>query len=123
MAFTIVESSAIPSPVDEASNEIFSSLENDTGEVFVVTVDGTNLRFSPDTITLKEGDTVNFFWENQLLPHNAVEENGLFDSGDPERNVDYSYTFNIGKMELTNMCVSRMQIWEWLEQLSFSRFR
>ena len=97
MAFTIVESSAIPSPVDEASNEIFSSLENDTGEVFVVTVDGTNLRFSPDTITLKEGDTVNFFWENQLLPHNAVEENGLFDSGEPERNVDYSYTFNIGE--------------------------
>ena len=97
MSFSIVESSAIPSPVDEKSNEIFSSLENDTGEVFVVTVDGTNLRFSPDTITLKEGDTVNFFWENQLLPHNAVEENGLFDSGDPERNVDYSYTFNIGE--------------------------
>ena len=97
MAFSIVESSAIPSPVDEASNEIFSSLENDTGEVFVVTVDGTNLRFSPDTITLKEGDTVNFFWENQLLPHNAVEDNGLFDSGDPERNVDYTYTFNIGE--------------------------
>ena len=65
MAFSIVESSAIPSPVDEPSYEIFSSLENDTGEVFVVTVDGTNLRFSPDTITLKEGDTVNFFWENQ----------------------------------------------------------
>ena len=97
MAFSIVESSTIQSPENEASNEIFSSLENDSGEVFVVTVDGTNLRFSPDTITLKEGDTVNFFWENQLLPHNAVEENGLFDSGDPERNVDYSYTFNVGE--------------------------
>ena len=97
MAFSIVESSAIHSPLDEPYNEIFSSLENDTGEVFVVTVDGTNLRFSPDTITLKEGDTVNFLWENQLLPHNAVEENGLFDSGDPERNVDYSYTFNVGE--------------------------
>ena len=97
MAISIVESSAIHSPIDEPSNEIFSSLENDTGEVFVVTVDGTNLRFSPDTITLKEGDTVNFLWENQLLPHNAVEDNGLFDSGDPERNVDYSYTFNVGE--------------------------
>jgi PAT family beta-lactamase induction signal transducer AmpG len=97
MAFSIVESSTIHSPLDEPYNEIFSSLENDTGEVFVVTVDGTNLRFSPDTITLKEGDTVNFLWENQLLPHNAVEENGLFDSGDPERNVDYSYTFNLGE--------------------------
>ena len=97
MAISIVESSEIHSPIDEPSNEIFSSLENDTGEVFVVTVDGTNLRFSPDTITLKEGDTVNFLWENQLLPHNAVEDNGLFDSGDPERNVDYSYTFNVGE--------------------------
>ena len=97
MAFSIVESSTIHSPLDEPYNEIFSILENDTGEVFVVTVDGTNLRFSPDTITLKEGDTVNFLWENQLLPHNAVEENGLFDSGDPERNVDYSYTFNVGE--------------------------
>ena len=97
MAFSIAESSAIQSPESEASNEIFSSLENDSGNVFVVTVDGTNLRFSPDTITLKERDTVNFFWENQLLAHNAVEENGLFDSGDPERDVDYSYTFNVGE--------------------------
>ena len=97
LAFSIVESSAIHPQEDEKSNDIFSSLDNDSGNVFVVTVDGTNLRFSPDTITLKEGDTVNFFWENQLLPHNAVEENGLFDSGDPERNVDYSYTFNVGE--------------------------
>ena len=28
-------------------------------------------------------------------PHNAVERNGVFDSGDPERNVDYTYTFNV----------------------------
>jgi len=97
LAFSIVESSAIHPQEDEKSNDIFSSLDNDSGNVFVVTVDGTNLRFSPDTITLKEGDTVNFLWENQLLPHNAVEEDGLFDSGDPERNVDYSYTFNVGE--------------------------
>ena len=97
IAFPSTQSFTDYSSLEEPSNEIFSSLENDTGEVFVVTVDGTNLRFSPDTITLKEGDTVNFLWENQLLPHNAVEENGLFDSGDPERNVDYSYTFNIGE--------------------------
>lgn len=97
MAFSIVNSFTTHSLEDESSRELFSSLENDSGNVFVVTVDGTNLRFSPDTITLKEGDTVNFFWENQLLPHNAVEENGLFDSGDPERNVDYSYTFNVGE--------------------------
>jgi len=67
------------------------------GETFVVTVDSTNLRFSPDSITLNEGDTVRFFWDGQLLAHNAVENNGLFDSGDPETSVDYSYTFAIGE--------------------------
>lgn len=70
-------------------------LNESEGETFTVTVDGTNLRFSPDTIIIKEGDTVRFLWENQLLPHNAVERNGLFDSGDPERNVNYTYTFNV----------------------------
>ena len=97
MTFPILHSFSDYSSLEEPRNDIYSSLENDTGDVIVVTVDGTNLRFSPDTITLNEGDTVNFFWENQLLAHNAVEENGLFDSGDPERNVNYSYTFNIGE--------------------------
>ena len=74
-----------------------SSLDNESqGEVKTVTVDSTNLRFSPDTITLQEGDTVRFFWEGQWLAHNAVEENGLFDSGDPQRNVEYNYTFQLG---------------------------
>ena len=69
----------------------------DQGEVVIVSVDSTNLRFSPETITLQEGDTVRFFWSGELLAHNAVERNGLFDSGDTSRNVDYSYTFNIGE--------------------------
>lgn len=29
----------------------------------------------------------------RYYPHNSVEENGVFDSGEPEREVDYSYTF------------------------------
>lgn len=82
-----------------SQDSIFSyAAENDSeGKTLTVTVDGTNLRFSPDVITLVEGDTVRFFWENQLLAHNAVEENGLFDSGDPERNVEYNYTFQVGE--------------------------
>ena len=67
------------------------------GEVVVVSVDSTNLRFSPETITLQEGDSVRFFWSGELLAHNAVESNGLFDSGEASRNVDYTYTFNIGE--------------------------
>ena len=65
-------------------------------EVVVVTVDSTNLRFSPSTITISEGDTVRFFWSGQALPHNAVEHSELFDSGEPNRAVDYSFTFEGG---------------------------
>ena len=66
-------------------------------EVVIISVDSTNLRFSPSEVTLNEGDTIRFFWSGELLPHNAVESNGLFDSGEPSRNVDYSYTFNVGE--------------------------
>ena len=48
----------------------------------------------PDTLTINEGDTVQFLWSGQILPHNAIEQNELFDSGDAERDVDYTYTFN-----------------------------
>ena len=99
MSFSVVVASntdEIPNQNPTESNNMQSAFVNESeGETFTVTVDGTNLRFSPDTIIIKEGDTVRFLWENQLLPHNAVERNGLFDSGDPERNVDYTYTFNV----------------------------
>ena len=62
----------------------------------IITVDSTNLRFSPSDVTIEEGQTVRFFWSGQALPHNAVEQNGVFDSGEPERNVDYSFTFERG---------------------------
>ena len=48
-------------------------------------------------MTVNEGDSVRFLWGGEVLPHNSVEENGLFDSGDPEREVDYLYTFEIGQ--------------------------
>ncbi len=63
---------------------------------FVVSVDGTNLRFSPESVTITEGDSVRFFWSGELLAHNAVSYDGLFDSGDASRNVDYSFTFEVG---------------------------
>ena len=67
-------------------------MEQET-ETHVVTVDSTNLRFTPSTLTINEGDTLRFVWGGQALPHNSVEENGVFDSGDPERNVDYGHVF------------------------------
>jgi len=73
-----------------------TSNQEDPPEDFIITVDSTNLRFSPSSVTVTEGDTVRFFWSGQALPHNAVEQNEVFDSGEPERNVDYSFTFEIG---------------------------
>ena len=70
-----------------------SEMEQET-ETHVVTVDSTNLRFTPSTLTINEGDTLRFVWGGQALPHNSVEENGVFDSGDPERAVDYGHVFD-----------------------------
>lgn len=70
------------------------SIAEEEGEVKVVTVDSTNLRFNPSTITLNEGDSVRFVWGSQALPHNAVEENEVFDSGEPARNLEYEYFFD-----------------------------
>ena len=71
-------------------------LQDHSGEVHTVTVDGfgSNLRFVPDTLTINEGDSVQFLWSGQLLPHNAIEQNEVFNSGDAMRNVDYTYTFS-----------------------------
>ena len=73
-----------------------SLVEVSTSEEVVVTVDSTNLRFSPSSVTITEGDSVRFFWSGELLAHNAVAEDGLFDSGDTSRNVDYTFTFEAG---------------------------
>jgi plastocyanin len=62
----------------------------------IVTVDSTNLRFSPSEVTVQEGQAVRFVWSGQALPHNAVADDGLFDSGEPERDVDYRFVFEIG---------------------------
>ena len=68
--------------------------EEQETEVHVVTVDSTNLRFTPSTLTINEGDTLRFVWGGQALPHNSVEENGVFDSGDPERDLDFGHVFD-----------------------------
>ena len=77
-----------------ASTEVDSSVSEP--QTVVVSVDSTNLRFTPSTVTIDEGDTVHFSWGGQALPHNAVEVEETFDSGEPERDVDYSFTFEFG---------------------------
>ncbi len=75
---------------------VIPEVDDEPTEDVIITVDSTNLRFSPDTVSITEGDTVRFFWSGQALPHNAVESNEVFDSGEPARDVDYSFTFEIG---------------------------
>ena len=65
-------------------------------DVIVITVDSTNLQFSPSEVTISEGQTVRFFWSGEFLEHNAVDQGGLFSTGDPETEVDYSFTFDRG---------------------------
>ena len=62
----------------------------------IVTVDSTSLRFSPSEVTVQEGQAVRFVWSGQALGHNAVADDGLFDSGEPERDVDYRFVFENG---------------------------
>ena len=62
----------------------------------VITVDSSSLRFSPSEVTLTEGQAVRFMWSGQALPHNAVAVDGLFESGEPARDVDYRFVFEVG---------------------------
>jgi plastocyanin len=70
----------------------------------IVTVDSTSLRFSPSEVTVTEGQAVRFMWAGQALAHNAVADDGLFDSGEPERDVDYRFVFEAGTAG-THTCV------------------
>ncbi len=65
-------------------------------ETVIISVDSTNLRFTPSEVTITEGDEVRFFWSGQALPHNAVADNGYFSTGDPEREVDHTVEFPVG---------------------------
>ena len=62
----------------------------------IVTVDSSSLRFNPSEVTVTEGQAVRFMRAGQALPHNAVADDGLFDSGEPERDVDYRFVFEPG---------------------------
>ena len=72
------------------------AVESDVDDVIVITVDSTNLQFSPSEVTISEGQTVRFFWSGEFLEHNAADQGGLFRTGNPETEVDYSFTFDKG---------------------------
>jgi len=73
----------------------FASAQETPSDV-IVTVDSTNLRFNPSEITIQEGQAIRFVWGGQALPHNAVADDGVFDSGEPARDVDYRIVFEVG---------------------------
>ena len=71
-------------------------------DAVVITVDSTNLKFSPNEVTINEGQTIRFFWSGEFLDHNAVAINGIFNSGEPQKEVDYSFTFDKGTNDTYN---------------------
>ena len=78
------------------AGDLSAPMAEDEPEVVVVTVDSTNFRFSPASVELTEGDAVRFFWSGQAIGHNAVENEGAFSTGDPERDVDVTFVFEAG---------------------------
>ena len=82
-----------------SSVDVSAELDDD---VVVITVDSTNLKFSPNEVTINEGQTVRFFWSGEFLDHNAVAINGVFNSGEPQKEVDYSFTFDKGTNDTYN---------------------
>ncbi len=58
----------------------------------IITVDSTNLQFSPSNVTVNVGQTIRFYWVDEILEHNAVSD--IFTTGEPSSSVDYTFTFN-----------------------------
>jgi|TARA_B100000073_G_scaffold90422_1_gene71281 plastocyanin len=78
------------------SSILVGTIESAQNDDVVITVDSTNLQFSPSEVTITEGQAVRFFWSGELLEHNAVSTEGIFDSGSPSRNVDFRFVFDYG---------------------------
>ena len=76
-----------------SSTAVVSETQDNT---VIITVDSTNLRFSPSEVVINEGQTVRFFWSGEFLEHNAVASNGIFNTGNPQTEVDYAFTFDKG---------------------------
>ena len=60
------------------STSVAIEVENSHDNVVVITVDSTNLQFSPSEVTINEGQTIRFFWSGEFLEHNAIDSNGFF---------------------------------------------
>ena len=76
-----------------SSTAVVSDTQDDT---VIITVDSTNLRFSPSEVVINEGQTVRFFWSGEFLEHNAVASSGIFTTGNPQTEMDYAFTFDKG---------------------------
>lgn len=76
-----------------SSTAVVTDTQDDT---VIITVDSTNLRFSPSEVVINEGQTVRFFWSGEFLDHNAVASSGIFTTGNPQTEMDYAFTFDKG---------------------------
>lgn len=74
----------------------FNGITDKTGASTVtveVGPDSDEMVFAPAAIRIQTGTTVNWEWIGSGY-HNVVAEDGLFNSGDPEEQASFEYTFD-----------------------------
>ena len=57
------------------------------------TVRVENMSYSPESVTIKEGETVEWIFDDNGLPHDVVDDDGLFESELLTEGA-FSYTFD-----------------------------
>lgn len=98
-AIAATEPAASPTPTalatkgaPPAASSAAEGTPSQSGQPTVVTVTIRLLKFAPQQIELKAGDTVE--WKNaDITPHTATAENKDFDSGSINANASWRYTF------------------------------
>lgn len=74
----------------------FNGIRDKTGDSTVsveVGPDSDEMVFAPAAIRIRPGTTVNWEWIGSGY-HNVVAKDGLFNSGDPEEQASFEYTFD-----------------------------
>ncbi|RBI60513.1 halocyanin domain-containing protein [halophilic archaeon] len=80
----------------------FNGITDKTGASTItveVGPDSDEMVFAPAAIRILPGTTVNWEWIGSGY-HNVVAEDGLFNSGDPEKQASFEYTFDAAETTL-----------------------
>jgi halocyanin-like protein len=95
--------SAINSWLSDTSN--YSSIEDFTGEDPLTIDVGTegnrgNYAFAPPAVEVSTGTTIVWNWTGEGGPHNVVDNDGAFDSGEPTPDENHTFEVNLDQSGL-----------------------